>query len=144
VRRAEALKSFIDPDDSSFYNPPNMEEAVIAYCRKTGQKPPKDRKTFLRVVYESLALKYRMVNEQICSVSNTRSTAIHIVGGGCKNELLNRFTADAVGIPVIAGPDEATAIGNIMVQAAGLRIIQSLEESFPLIRENFTIKSYEP
>jgi len=144
VRSAEAFKAFIDPDDSSFYNPPNMEEAVIAYCRKTGQKPPKDRKTFLRVVYESLALKYRMVNEQICSVSNTRSTAIHIVGGGCKNELLNRFTADAVGIPVIAGPDEATAIGNIMVQAAGLGIIQSLEESFPLIRENFTIKRYEP
>ncbi len=144
VRRAEAFTAFIDPDDPVFYNPPNMEEAVAAFCKKTGQKVPRDRKTFLRVVYESLALKYRTVNEQICNVSDTRSTAVHIVGGGCKNELLNRFTADAVGIPVIAGPDEATAIGNIMVQAMGLGIIHSLEESFPLIRENFTIKRYEP
>ncbi len=144
VRRAEAFSAFIDPDDPGFYNPPNMEDAIASFCKKTGQKVPGDRKTFLRVVYESLALKYRLVNEQICDVSGTRSTVVNIVGGGCKNELLNRFTADAVGLPVIAGPDEATAIGNIMVQAVGLGILQSLEESFPLIRENFTIKRYAP
>ena len=144
TREAPAFSAFVDPDDPSFFNPANMQSAMIEFCRRTGQKVPANRGTFLRVVYESLALKYRMVNEQISSVCGTSSKVVHIVGGGCKNELLNQFTADAVGLPVVAGPEEATAVGNCMVQALGLGVIRSLAEALPMIRQAFPIHDYAP
>lgn len=144
VKKAPQFTSFIDLDDTCFYNPHNMETEIMEYCRKTGQKTPGDRGTLLRVVYESLAMNYRTANEQISDVCGKESRVIHIVGGGCKNELLNQFTADATGLPVIAGPEEATAIGNIMVQAMGLGIIDSLDVAIPLIRQAVKIKDYKP
>jgi len=143
VKKAPSFTSFIDPDDKCFYNPSNMEEAIAEFCKKTGQKVPADRGVYLRVVYESLAMKYRSVNEEISEVCGNPTKVVHVVGGGSKNGLLNQFTADATGLTVIAGPDEATAVGNIMVQAVGLGIISSLDVSVPLIKQAFRIKEYK-
>ncbi len=141
---APAFTAFIDPDDSGFYNPANMEEAIADYCRRTGQPVPADRGTYLRMVYESLALKYRTVNEQISSVSGTTTKVVNIVGGGTRNVMLNQFTANALGVPVLAGPEEGTAVGNLMVQALALGIIPSLHDAQGLIRSAFPIAEYQP
>ncbi|MBL7076187.1 MAG: rhamnulokinase [Kiritimatiellae bacterium] len=141
---APSFAAVIDPDDASFYNPDNMEEAIVAFCKRTGQAVPADRGSMTRTVYEGLALKYRMVNEQICRVSGTESGVVNIVGGGSKNVLLDQFTADALGLPVLAGPTEGTAVGNFMVQAVGLGIISTIEAAQPVIRSAFPIKEYQP
>jgi sugar (pentulose or hexulose) kinase len=141
---AAPFQALVDPDDAGFYNPPNMQAAIDAFCARTGQAPPAERGGYLRTVYESLALKYRLVNEQICAVSNTRSTTVHIVGGGSKNTLLNQFTADALGLPVLAGPEEATAVGNLMVQAMALGIVAHMAAAQPIIRAAFPIREYLP
>ena len=133
---APAFAALIDPDDASFYNPDNMEAAITAFCQRSGQVVPADRGSMLRTVYESLALKYRFVNEQICEVSGTQSTVVNIVGGGSNNKRLNQFTADALGLPVLAGPMEGTAVGNFMVQAVGVGIIASIEAA-----QNISVRS---
>ena len=144
AKMAPAFQTLIDPDDGSFYNPANMQDAIAAFCSRTRQEPPADRGGYIRTVYESLALKYRMVNEQICDVSSSETKVVHIVGGGSKNGLLNQFTADALGLPVLAGPEEATAVGNFMVQAMGLGIIDTMHEALPIIKEAFPIAEYTP
>ena len=144
AQKAPAFAALIDPDDPGLYNPPNMEKALLACCRKSRQKAPAGRGGLLRMVYESLALKYRRINEDISRVCGRQSRVVHIVGGGSRNEMLNQFTADAVGLPVLAGPVEATAVGNLMVQAMGLGIIRSLPEAIPMIKQVFPIKQYQP
>jgi rhamnulokinase len=144
TEEAPAFTAFIDPDDPGFYNPANMQTAMADFCAKTGQPVPRDRGTFMRVVYESLAMKYRLVNEQICAASGTRSKVVNIVGGGCNNILLNQFTADAMGMPVLTGPVDATAVGNLMAQAMAMGIIGSMQEAQPLIRQAFPIRQYDP
>ncbi|MBN2301494.1 MAG: rhamnulokinase, partial [Lentisphaerae bacterium] len=134
----------VNPDDPSFYNPSDMSVAIADFCKKTGQTVPQDRGTFLRLVYESLALKHRFVNEQICAVSNTITKVVHIVGGGCKNITMNQFVANAMGLPVYAGPEEATAVGNLMVQAMGLGIIKSMKDALMIIKTAFPITEYKP
>jgi sugar (pentulose or hexulose) kinase len=146
-RQAESTKpfsAFIDPDDKSFYNPPNMEKAIADYCRRTNQKMPASRGAILRLVYESLALKYRRISEDISRISGQPTKVVHIVGGGSRNALPNQLTANAIGVPVIAGPVEATAVGNLMVQALGLGIIKSMHDALPIIRKAFPIKVYNP
>ncbi|MEI6514704.1 MAG: FGGY-family carbohydrate kinase [bacterium] len=144
TREAPSFRAFVNPDDKSFVNPPDMQKAIDDYCRKTSQPVPVDRGTYLRVVYESLALKYRMVNEQLTKVAGRPNKVVHIVGGGSKNIMLNQFSADAIGLPVLAGPEEATATGNCMVQAMGLGVIKTLRDGIPLIREAFPIREYKP
>ena len=144
TEQAPAFTALIDPDDPGFYNPDNMEGAIAAFCRRTGQPVPENRGAAMRLVYESLALKYRLVNEQICRVAGSTTKVVHIVGGGCRNVMLNQFTADALGVPVVAGPEEATAVGNLMVQAQGLGLIGSLADAQPLIRQAFPIREYKP
>jgi sugar (pentulose or hexulose) kinase len=139
-----ALRILINPDDPGFYNPENMEEAIAAFCRRTSQPVPADRGQYLRVIYESLALKYRQVNEQICSLCGTRTRQVNIVGGGCRNERLNQFVANALGLPVMTGPEEATAVGNFMVQALGMGIVSSLDEAHAIVRSACSIKEYRP
>ena len=141
---APAFATFVDPDDGGFYNPSNMETAIAEFCRGSGQAVPADRGAVLRAVYESLALKYRMVNEQISKACGRQSKVVNIVGGGSRNEMLNQFTADALGLPVVAGPEEATAAGNFMAQALGLGIIGSVPEALPIIRQAFPIREYRP
>ena len=134
----------IDPDDRGFYNPQNMESTIVDFCRRTGQEPPPDRGTMLRTVYESLALKYRLVSDQISQVSGSPSSVIHIVGGGSRNVFLNQLTANACGVKVVAGPEEATAVGNAMVQAMGLGVITRLPDAKAMIRAAFPIKEFAP
>jgi len=136
--------AFIDPDDPGFFNPHNMEEAIADFCRRTGQQPPADRGTLLRTIYESLALKYRMVAEQIAAASGKPNKVIHIVGGGSRNNFLNQLTANACSLKVIAGPEEATAVGNAMVQAVGLGVIEKLSDAQAMIRSAFSIKQFAP
>jgi len=144
AQAAAPFAALVDPDDAGFYNPADMEKAFVEYCRKTGQPAPATRGGLVRMAYESLALKYRMINEDICAVCGQRTSRVHIVGGGSQNELLNQFTADALGLPVLAGPVEATAVGNIMVQAMGLGVIRSLRDSLPIIKKAFPIREYQP
>jgi sugar (pentulose or hexulose) kinase len=136
--------ALLDPDDGSFYNPPNMEAAIVEFCRRTRQDPPQDRGSMLRSVYESLALKYRMVGEQIAAITGRPNKVMHIVGGGSRNELLNQFAANACGMRVVAGPEEATAVGNAMVQAVGLGVIPNLAEARGMIRAAFPIREFTP
>ena len=142
--QGRSLTTFIDLDDRSFYNPSNMEEAIAKYCLRTGQPVLRDRATILKAVYESLALKYRMVNDQICRLTGKSTQVIHIVGGGSKNTSLNQMTANACATPVVAGPEEATAVGNAVVQAMGLGVIEQLSEASSLIGNAFAIHEYRP
>jgi sugar (pentulose or hexulose) kinase len=141
---APAFSAFIDPDCPAFYNPSNMEQAITEFCRETGQKSPEGKGSFLRTVYESLALKYREVNEDIVRVCKKPTKVVHIVGGGSRNEMLNQFTANSLGLPVLAGPVEATAVGNLMVQAIGCGVVSSLHQAMPIIKKAFPIASYKP
>lgn len=141
---APPFQAFIDPDDQSFYNPPDMEEAIHSFCQKTGQTTPPSRGGILRMIYESLALKYRHISEMSSEISGQRTKTLHIVGGGSRNEMLNQFAANAVNVPVTAGPVEATAAGNIMTQALGLGIIKSIGDAQPIIKAGFPISEYRP
>jgi len=147
ARMAEAAPPFvalIDPDDRSFLSPPDMPAAIEAFCVGSGQPPPQDRGAIVRCVLESLALKYRWLIERIEEMRGRRIDAIHVVGGGSQNQVLCRFTADATGRPVLAGPVEATAVGNIIVQAMALGHVSSLEEGRALVRRSFEVTTYEP
>ena len=136
--------AFIDPDDRTFYNPQNMESAIVEFCRRTGQEPPTGRGTMVRCIYESLALKYRVVSEQIAQVSGSPNAVIHIVGGGSRNAFLNQLAANACGMRVVAGPEEATAVGNAMVQAMALGVIKKLPEAKAMIQSAFPIHEFTP
>jgi rhamnulokinase len=141
---APAFAAFIDPDCPDFLNPPDMPEAISDYCRRTGQKPPESRAAMIRSLLESLALKYRHVIDQLRLVLGHPIEKIHVIGGGSRIELLCRFTADATGLSVVAGPAEATAIGNILVQAMAMGRVSSPAEIRAIIRESFELRTYEP
>jgi rhamnulokinase len=144
TERGAPFAAFLDPDDPGFFNPQNMEAAIMEFCRRTGQTPPADRGTMLRAIYESLALKYRLVAEQIAAASGKPNKVVHIVGGGSRNAFLNQLTANACGLKVVAGPEEATAVGNAMVQALALGIINGLPGAKAMIRSAFTIREFSP
>jgi rhamnulokinase len=147
ARAAETAQPFtalVDPDDPGFLNPPDMPEAIASYLRRTGQALPGSRAALVRSLLESLALKYRYVIDQLRHVVGRRVDKIHVIGGGSRNSLLCQLTADATGLPVIAGPAEATAIGNILVQALALGRISSLAEMRSIVRDSFEPRTYEP
>jgi rhamnulokinase len=144
VEKAAPFTAFIDPDHASFYNPAHMDEAVREYCRSTGQTVPRDRASILRTVFESLALAYRRVNENICDVSDTQSSVVHILGGGCRNQVLNQFTADATGLPVIAGPEEASAMGNILMQAEAAGLVDDRKQARAMMQDACGYVRYKP
>ncbi|MGI6777813.1 MAG: rhamnulokinase [Acetivibrionales bacterium] len=145
AQRVEGFLGYIDPDDSIFLNPENMPVAVSEYLSKTGQKAvdPGDIGAIAHIVYVSLALKYKYVFEKLSRAASKKINAVHITGGGSKNEMLNQFTANAMGVKVITGPVEATAIGNIMMQAYGSGILESLDDIRKVIRDSFEVKEYE-
>ncbi len=121
-----------------------MPEAIAAYCQTTGQVAPMTRAALIRSLLEGLALKYRYVIEQLRLVVGHPIETIHVIGGGSRNTLLCQLTADATRIPVVAGPAEATAIGNILVQAMATGRIASPAEMRAIIRESFELKTYAP
>jgi rhamnulokinase len=141
---AAPFQALIDPDDPAFLNPPDMPEAIRAYCRKTGQQPPATEASVIRSILESLALKYRLLIEQMEGIVGHPVEKIHVIGGGSQNKLLCRFTADAAGRPVSAGPAEATAIGNILVQAMARNEVGSHEALRTIVRDSFEPAGYEP
>lgn len=142
--QAKAFRALVDPDDKDFAKPKDMRQAIVSYCNKTGQQAPVTKGEFVRVIIESLALKYREVVQKIQQSTGVQIEQIHIVGGGSQNEMLNQLTADATGLPVIAGPVEATAIGNIIVQAIAKKEIADMDEAAALIKSSFSVKKYLP
>ena len=121
-----------------------MPEAIAAFCRETGQPAPATPGAFIRCVLESLALLYRRTLRQIEQLTGRKLERLHIVGGGSQNALLNQFTADALQIPVLAGPVEATAAGNVLIQAITLRHLDSLSDARQVVRDSFTVTTVEP
>lgn len=147
TRLAAETKPFlavIDPDDDRFFHPGDMPERIRTYSADTNQTIPETKGQILRVALESLALKYRWVLERLEELTGKRFDPIHIIGGGTKNRLLNQFTANATCRTVVAGPVEATAIGNVLMQAIGLKDLNSLEEAREVVRLSFTPEVYEP
>lgn len=141
---AQPFKCLIDPDDSSFLNPADMPVAISNYCIKTGQTPPATHGEFIRCIFESLAMKYSLTLDSIKSVYSHPIHQIHIIGGGANNELLCQYSANALGIPVVAGPTEATAIGNIMIQAKALQQVSSIDEIRTMVANSFETKTFTP
>jgi rhamnulokinase len=147
VRLADAavpIASLIDPDDPAFLLPPNMPAAIAEFCRKTGQPTPTEPGAVIRCCLESLALKYRWVLEKLEWLIGKRLDVIHVVGGGSQNTLLCQWTANATGRPVLAGPVEATALGNVLVQMLGLGLIGSLADGREVVTRSVTVTTYEP
>ncbi len=139
-----AFGAFIDPDDPSFANPPSMTTAIHEFCLRTGQRPPQNHGETIRCIFESLALKYRKILGLFRELAPFPIEKLHVIGGGSKNRLLNRFTADSIGIPVIAGPSEATAIGNIMIQARSAGMADSLQQMRNIIAKAVETETYLP
>lgn len=147
VALAEKERPFhclIDPDDAAFFEPGDMVGRVADYCRRTGQGALETIGATVRCVLESLALKYRWAMGCIESLSGRRPAALHIVGGGSQNAMLNRFTANALGMPVVCGPVEATAIGNLLVQAKALGDVSSYAEIREVVRSSFDVREVLP
>ena len=141
---ASAFQSFISVSDNRFLAPANMVECIQLFCRETGQYIPQTDGEIVHCILESLALEYRWGADKLRELSGRALPVIHIIGGGSRNRLLNQFTADATGCHVIAGPVEATAIGNILLQAISLHQLSSLAEGRALVLRSFDVKSYEP
>lgn len=141
---AEPFRSLINPADPRFTHADAMPERIASFCRETGQPVPETPGQFIRCALESLALEYRRTLRQAEGLAGVKVEQLHIVGGGSKNALLNQFAADACGLPVIAGPAEATAIGNIVVQAIALRHLSSLAAGRELVEASFETATYKP
>ena len=147
VKKADASKplvSLIDPDDTCFIAPKDMPQAIRDYCQQSGQPVPDSDGAIIRCALESLALRYRMVHRWLEELVGNRIDTIHIVGGGTQNQLLCQMAADACDRVVIAGPVEATAIGNVMMQAVSLGIVGSISEARQVIRQSFDVAQFEP
>ena len=144
AQQAPAGGPVIDPDADCFVAPDDMVDAIGDYCQQTRQPPVTDVPAVVRCITESLALSYRHTLEQLNEILDRQFRALHIVGGGCQNTLLCQMAADAVRIPVVAGPVEATAAGNVLVQALGLGALSSPEQIRQIVRNSFAVTKYEP
>ncbi len=144
VKHVTSFESLIDPDAPDFLNPPNMPEAIRVYCQRTGQRVPEGVGEVIGCCLESLALKYRLVVEQLEVLLGYTLDTIHVVGGGSQNELLCQFTADGCGREVISGPVEATTLGNVMIQAISTGQLPDLTTGRTAIKTRFSLKHYLP
>ncbi|MCA9026649.1 MAG: rhamnulokinase [Planctomycetaceae bacterium] len=141
---AEPFRSLINPDEARFLSPDDMVEAIRESCKSNNQPIPKTDGQFIRCALESLALRYRQILEGIESLTGESIEVIHVVGGGSRNDLLNQFTANACGRPVIAGPTEATALGNVLVQARAAGDIGDLAAIREVVRTSSELMTFEP
>jgi rhamnulokinase len=141
---AEPLGSLIDPEQEEFYKPNAMPKKVRDYCERTGQPVPKTPGAVVRCVYESLALRYQQVLGLAEKITGRRVARLHIVGGGSKSDFFNQLVADAIQRPVAAGPVEATAIGNVLIQALALGHVKSHAELRGIVKDSFPSKMYQP
>jgi len=142
--QAPAFGPIVDVDDHRFLAPGDMSVRISQYCRDTGQVVPETKGQILRCALESLALRYRWVAEKLEEMMGRTLKAVHIIGGGMQNTLLCQFAADAMQRPIIAGPIEATAMGNILMQALALGHIRSLQEGRQIVRNSFQVQTYQP
>ena len=141
---AEPFRAIVNPDDPVFLKPGDMPARIREFCKQTNQPAPDDEGSVARTALDSLALKYRWVLERLEMLMGSRLEPVHIVGGGIQNRLLCQLTADVTGRQVVAGPVEATAIGNVLVQAIALGQIGSLEEGRGIVRRSFDVVTYDP
>jgi rhamnulokinase len=138
------LRSLINPNAARFLKPGNMPDKIAAYCRETGQEAPASIGATIRCVLESLALLYAKTITDMARITGQEIKRLHIVGGGSQNVLLNQLAADATGLPVIAGPVEGTAIGNILIQALALGHLPDLAALRSVVRDSFPVTKYAP
>ncbi|MEO5888355.1 MAG: rhamnulokinase family protein [Anaerolineales bacterium] len=141
---SEMFMSVIDPDVDDFIHLGDMPGRIQKYCVDTNQRVPQTKGQIIRVILESIALKYRLVLERLEELTGKRFDAIYIIGGGTKNKLLNHFAADSTGRTVVAGPVEATAIGNILMQSIGMQHLGSLADAREIVCASFEPEIYEP
>jgi rhamnulokinase len=141
---ATPFRSLINPDEATFLAPSDMPTAIRDWCRRHGEPVPETEGDLVRCCLESLALKYRMVLGWLEELSGEKTDVIHIVGGGTQNELLNQFTADACHRPVVTGPVEATALGNVLVQARASGEVATLSDIRSIVRSSSEMKHYQP
>jgi len=137
------LNALINPNAEPFAKPENMPQKIADFCRATGQTPPVNEGEFIRCILESLALLYRRTLDQLEDVTGQRIGTLHIVGGGSQNKLLNQLSANATGRTVIAGPAEATATGNVLLQAIALGHLKDLDELRAVVRASFEVTVFK-
>lgn len=142
--KEKAFKHFVDPDDESFLRSTDMPEAIRAFCKKTHQEIPEEPAACVRTVLESLAFKYRLVLQHLEQITGRRVEQMRVIGGGSKNRLLNQLTADATGKKVLAGPAEATALGNVAMQILATRGAGSLQEVRAVVESSFPTEVFSP
>jgi rhamnulokinase len=142
--REPSFRQLVDPDDEHFLRPPDMLAAIDQFCGRTHQPVPKEPGSYVRAVLESLAFKYRLILRNLEQVSGKRIEQIRIIGGGSKNRLLNQLTADATGRTVLAGPAEATALGNVAIQILATGGAASLQEVRAIVDRSFPTEVFEP
>jgi rhamnulokinase len=140
----EAFRSIINPDDKAFANPPSMIEAIQQYCRETEQAVPETPAEICRCIFDSLALRYRQVFGWLKEFASFNLNVLHVIGGGSLNKYLTQFTADACDVKVLAGPQECTAIGNIMLQAKASGDVADVWEMRAIIANSVEMVSYHP
>ncbi|MBP2655539.1 MAG: Rhamnulokinase [Firmicutes bacterium] len=144
AEKAVPFKFLVDCNNERFLNPESMIREIQNYCRETGQGTPESAGELARCIFDSLALTYRLALEEICSIAGCRAGCLHIVGGGVQNELLCQLTADVAQTAVAAGPVEATALGNLLVQMISTGGLKDIKAARELIMASFAIKMYQP
>lgn len=145
AEKEEPFRSLINPDAPCFANPASMTAAIADYCRATNQPSPENIGQYVRCIFESLALRYRQVVEMLRELSPVAIERLYVIGGGARNELLNQYTANAIGIPVETGSSESTAIGNVMMQAKWAGVVDTISDMRTMIRESLEdSRRYEP
>lgn len=142
--QVEAFRSLINPDDALFANPDSMIGAIQQYCRQTKQPVPETPAEICRCIFDSLALRYKQVFQWMQEFAPFKLEVLHIIGGGSLNKYLNQFTANATGTTVLAGPQEGTAIGNIMIQAKAANLVNDIWEMRQIIANSLELVKYEP
>ena len=142
--QVEAFRSIINPDDKAFANPPSMIEAIQQYCRETKQAVPETPAEICRCIFDSLALRYKQVFQWLQEFAPFKLEVLHIIGGGSLNKYLNQFTANATGVTVLAGPQEGTAIGNMMLQAKAAGLVKDIWEMRQIIANSLELVKYDP
>lgn len=141
---AQPFLACLDPDDPRFLSLGDMPATIQQYCRETGQAVPQSKGEIIRTVLESLAFKYRYTFERLKILTGRSVDTMHIVGGGARNRLLNKFAANAMQVRVLAGPEEATAAGNVLVQMAALGDLASLNQARQVVQRSFSLQEYLP
>ena len=144
VTESGPFRSIVDVDAPEFLQPGDMPSRIAAACRKSNQPVPETTGQFARTIFESLALKYRLVLEDLAGITSRTPRVLHVVGGGSRNELLCQYAADACGIPVVSGPVEATAVGNALIQAIAAGRVADLAQGREIVRRSFPLVRYEP